>query len=708
MKRIAILVAAILMLARVGHGQNPSDGLIAYYPFNGNALDESGNGNDGIVEGAMLTQDRFGNSNRAYFFDGTTRIVAPNPFSVSGSVLQPFTISAWVKSTTEKTAATILSEWYGCGTNPRHFALTLRNEPDNNQGGYPATSVTAEVIGVETAVIADRNKVADDLWHHLVFVRSATAVSVYLDGNLENSKPASPPNRVNIGLSITIGDILTGTGCAGNDHHFEGLIDDIRIYDRTLTEEEIQSLLNQPPTANAGPDQTVECTGPEEATVMLDGTGSNDPDGDDLTYAWTGPFGTATDPTPTVLLPHGIHTITLTVDDGGGETASDEVVITVEDTTEPLITLIGESEITLECPAPYVEPGATVTDACDPGPVLVIDNSTVDTSTPGTFTVTYTANDTSGNQAVSTRTVHAVDTTPPEVIAALEPVSGGDDGDDDGDDDDSFAAKSADDDDDGGDEEEVEGTFTVVCTTSDTCDTDPTISSVVIVPALSDPTVTFKVKNKKRLKIDLDDNEVKVHGPDPQAFWAEVQASGGVAVMVGQELDIEQEGDEDEFDFRFDGEGYLAAVEGPSAVLRCAATDASGNTATAEATPSASGDEDGDDEGDDDDGADKTGIHADQSSTTEATLPKAFALEQNYPNPFNPATEIQFSLPEAARVQLVVFDVTGREIARLVESTLAAGIHRVAFDATALPSGVYLYRLTAGRFTETKQMVLTK
>lgn len=97
--------------------------------------------------------------------------------------------------------------------------------------------------------------------------------------------------------------------------------------------------LNTPPIANAGPDQTVECTNASGASVTLDGSASFDPDGDPLTFTWTDVLNNviATGPTPTVTLPLGTHTITLTVDDSRGGTDSDTVVITVQDTTPPEI-----------------------------------------------------------------------------------------------------------------------------------------------------------------------------------------------------------------------------------------------------------------------------------------------------------------------------------------------------------------------------------
>ena len=93
---------------------------------------------------------------------------------------------------------------------------------------------------------------------------------------------------------------------------------------------------NEAPVADAGTDLTVECGAGCLAAVTLNGTGF-DPDGDVLTFTWTGPFGTVTGPTPTVSLPAGSHFATLTVSDGNGGSASDSVLILVRDVTPPSI-----------------------------------------------------------------------------------------------------------------------------------------------------------------------------------------------------------------------------------------------------------------------------------------------------------------------------------------------------------------------------------
>lgn len=85
-----------------------------------------------------------------------------------------------------------------------------------------------------------------------------------------------------------------------------------------------------------------------------------------------------------------------------------------------------------------------------------------------------------------------------------------------------------------------------------------------------------------------------------------------------------------------------------------------------------------------------------------------FTLEQNYPNPFNPATQISFTLPEASKVTLTVFDVLGREVATIVDQNMNAGQHTVNFDASELTSGMYIYTITAGNYTASKKMMLLK
>ncbi|MCB0299438.1 MAG: T9SS type A sorting domain-containing protein [Calditrichaeota bacterium] len=88
--------------------------------------------------------------------------------------------------------------------------------------------------------------------------------------------------------------------------------------------------------------------------------------------------------------------------------------------------------------------------------------------------------------------------------------------------------------------------------------------------------------------------------------------------------------------------------------------------------------------------------------------PSAYALEQNYPNPFNPSTAIRFIQPNANHVTLKVYDLLGQEIATLVNEFKNAGAYEVTFDASNLPSGIYLYSISTGDFNAVKKMMLIK
>ncbi|HUF10847.1 MAG TPA: Ig-like domain-containing protein [Rhodothermales bacterium] len=91
-----------------------------------------------------------------------------------------------------------------------------------------------------------------------------------------------------------------------------------------------------------------------------------------------------------------------------------------------------------------------------------------------------------------------------------------------------------------------------------------------------------------------------------------------------------------------------------------------------------------------------------------ADVPDRFALLPNYPNPFNPQTTIPYELPRAAAVELIVYDLYGRVVERLVDGRRPAGRHTVVFDARAVPSGVYIYRLQAEDWSQARRLVLVK
>jgi hypothetical protein len=109
-------------------------------------------------------------------------------------------------------------------------------------------------------------------------------------------------------------------------------------------------------------------------------------------------------------------------------------------------------------------------------------------------------------------------------------------------------------------------------------------------------------------------------------------------------------------------------------------------------------------------GPDKTFTTSGVTGVDDRTaVPKQYSLYQNYPNPFNPSTLIRYQLPVKSKVTLRIFNVLGEEVKTLMNGEVQeAGIESVSFNADALPSGVYFYRLQAGTFLDVKKMLLVK
>jgi hypothetical protein len=95
-------------------------------------------------------------------------------------------------------------------------------------------------------------------------------------------------------------------------------------------------------------------------------------------------------------------------------------------------------------------------------------------------------------------------------------------------------------------------------------------------------------------------------------------------------------------------------------------------------------------------------------ASQSGNVPGTYTLSQNYPNPFNPNTKIKYSVPNSSQVTLKIFNTLGEEIKILVNEEKLVGIYEVNWNAVNLPSGVYFYQLRAGRFVETKKMILLR
>jgi len=210
----------------------PEDGLVAYYPFNGNANDESGNGNNGTVYGAILTEDRFGNPDSAYSFDGADdyiEVLDDDTLDLSGGL----TISAWINSSDTSGARDIVAKW-GAGLK-RSYIFKDHNWSDKlrielSKGG---SSVLADLEGTSSIIPGN--------WIHVCATYDSTAVKLYFNGTQDATSPASGV-ITSSDASLIIGGVIENSVLS---ECFGGILDDIRIYNRALSEEEIQELFHE-------------------------------------------------------------------------------------------------------------------------------------------------------------------------------------------------------------------------------------------------------------------------------------------------------------------------------------------------------------------------------------------------------------------------------------------------------------------------------
>lgn len=224
------LTLSLLALFSLSKAQLPSylpdSGLVSWYPFNGNANDESTNSNNGTLNGPVLTSDRFGNTNSAYNFDGTNDyiFIAGNAqFNTLGSV----TVSAWYNTSTSTSARTLMTQSDLTAAGER-FTMRLNLAQVKN-----ASTCAAGVWGGTGNHPYNTNS-----WSHYVFTFDQDKVRVYLDGSAVDSSDV--PNGPLGPCSNS--PLKFGMHWNGDPQWFLGKLDDIAIWDRALSLSEIQQL----------------------------------------------------------------------------------------------------------------------------------------------------------------------------------------------------------------------------------------------------------------------------------------------------------------------------------------------------------------------------------------------------------------------------------------------------------------------------------
>jgi hypothetical protein len=278
-KKLLMTTIAILGLVLISKSQVPNyvptNGLVGWWPFNGNANDSSVNANNGNVTGATLTADRFGNPNNAYSFNGTSANYIDIPHNGSFNVSN-VTISAWynaldygVNTTSWKRLIVSKREWGGWGNS---FEMNLT-------GPFSGTNNKMEacwtINGVNSILTFEDASLLTNTWSHFVYTHDNDSAKIYLNGNLVQSMAISG------GLTFNTLPVRFAGRPVDGWHPFNGNLDDVGIWNRALTACEIQDLyssqLNSSTGINAGNNLTV-CQGDQ---VTLSGSGGSN-------YNWSG------------------------------------------------------------------------------------------------------------------------------------------------------------------------------------------------------------------------------------------------------------------------------------------------------------------------------------------------------------------------------------------------------------------------------------
>jgi hypothetical protein len=248
MTAIAVFGIATTPLAQVPN-YVPTNGLIGWWPFNGNANDESLNMNNGINNGATLTTDRFNNINSALSFNGTSNYInVPNNNTLNPNSI---TISTWINSNANATDAesggkAIVTKWYqniNCNNLGDNYNLALSFL--NNQSVLVGSTIANNQIS--NSISSQTNLIGLNTWRHIVFIHdSINGQKLYIDGIQVNSL------IITGGLCNTLNDLLFGAdNSIGNIwRYFDGKLDDIGIWNRALTQQEITNLYNSTNCSN--------------------------------------------------------------------------------------------------------------------------------------------------------------------------------------------------------------------------------------------------------------------------------------------------------------------------------------------------------------------------------------------------------------------------------------------------------------------------
>jgi len=737
MKPLIIPLGIILVSVNLGLAQVPTNGLAAYYPFNGNANDSSGKGNNGMADGATLTTDRFGNANSAYAFDAAGSEISI-PDSASLDPASAMSISAWFKCKTPWTnhSISIVTKGLVSSSIPQngYFLYLNQNASEGDEYDVGVLIMTSLVRGQIAKSFIPYADLAQ--WNHLVGVIGDDTLRCYLNG-IEVAKAYAPGSILQGNTDLLVGGTNNPDYIAMNPRN----IDDVRIYNRALNESEIAVLyheggwnsLNQWTVVNTGltnPDVRALAV---SATNLFAGThlagvfrstdnGAN----------WTAINSGLSD---TIIYSLAVSDTNLFAATGGYYTGATHggVYRSTNNGTSWNMTGLADGYVTcLVASSPNVYAG-TFYD----GVYLSIDNGTswtavnnglplnisalalassiplVGTYGDGVFRSTNRGLSWNvGNDGLTNLDVLSLVVSGAGLFAGTEGgvflstslgmiwtsasngltntyinclgVSGTD----------LFAGTDS-----GGVFLSTDNGASWGAINSGL--TDPVVNSLVVSGTYlfaGTPSGVYRRSLSETLPIQLVSfTAASTSGSSVILHWTTVSEVKNYGFMVYRSASM---------------------TGGFTPVSPMIPGYPGGNTIVPQSykwidnSPNANEtcyrlrqyDMDGSFH-------DYNPIQANLSPTSvdeKQSVPKVFQLSQNYPNPFNPSTTIRYGLPQRAQVSLKVYNTLGQLVTTLVNVEQGAGYHEVKFDGSNLASGVYFYRLQAETYVETRKFLLLR
>lgn len=296
----------------------PTNGLVGWWPFTGNANDQSGNGNNGTVSGALLTNDRFGNLNSAYSFNVNDFIEVLNNSQFNFQLQNKMSISFWIKAPVNTPISEVhipISKQTGTGTSQLGWNTFIEDG-----GGNMGFVVKNGISGTQGYYQTSNAGLWNNTWHHVVFTFNNGTTSIYINNILINTVTTA-----SVVVGDNLGNLRFGHVEWASLYSYLGILDDISIYNRVLSHCEIQGLYNSQNTivsVSAGNNQTI-C---QNETVILSGGGA-------VSYSWDNGINNGVPFSPQV----GTTIFTVTGTDGIGCTGQGQVTVNVNPNTSSTI-----------------------------------------------------------------------------------------------------------------------------------------------------------------------------------------------------------------------------------------------------------------------------------------------------------------------------------------------------------------------------------